>query len=85
MLIWYKIMHKFSYEHNIQHNRSQLRALHPNLIRKIYLHPNCANLVIKNNKIIYKLWHNCSSHGHNVEIPMYSLKFMCSNLLEILT
>ena len=31
---------------------------------KIYLEPNYANLVIKNNKIIYKLWHNCSSHEH---------------------
>ena len=58
------MMHKFSYEHNIKHNRSKLRALHPNLIRKNYLHPNCANLVIKNNNIIYKL---CSSHGHNIE------------------
>ena len=26
-----------------------------------------ANLVIKNNKILYKLWHHCSSHGHNIE------------------
>ena len=34
---------------------------------KIYLEPNYANLVIKNNKIIYKLWHNCSSHEHNIE------------------
>ena len=29
--------------------------------------PNCANLVIKNNKIIYELWHNCNSYGHNIE------------------
>ena len=63
MLIWYKMMHKFSYEHN----RSKIRALHPKIIGKIYLEPNYANLVIKNNKIIYKLWHNCSSHEHNIE------------------
>ena len=25
------------------------------------------NIVLKINKIIYKLWHNCSSHGHNIE------------------
>ena len=29
MLIWYKMMHKFSYEHNIEHDRSKIRALHP--------------------------------------------------------
>ena len=49
------MMHKVSYGHNIEHNRSKiraLRALHP----KMYLEPNYANLVIKNSKIIYKLW-----------------------------
>ena len=61
------MMHKVSYEHNIEHNRSKIRALHPKMIDKIYLEPNYANLVIKNNKIIYKLWHNCGSHGHNIE------------------
>ena len=25
------------------------------------------NLIIKHNKIVYELWHNCSSHGHNIE------------------
>ena len=44
------MMHKFSYEHNIEHNRSKIRALHPKIIDKIYLEPNYANLVIKNNK-----------------------------------
>ena len=34
MLIWYKMMHKFSYEHNIKHNRSQIRAQHPKIIGK---------------------------------------------------
>ena len=53
------MMHKSSREHNIKHNRS---ALNPEIIDKNYLEPNYANLVIK---IIYKLWHNCSSHGHN--------------------
>ena len=53
--------------HNIEHNRSLTKALHPKIIGKIYLEPNYANLVIKNNKIIYKLWHNCSSHGRNIE------------------
>ena len=46
MLIWYKMMHKFSY--NIEHNRSTIRALHPKIIGKIYLEHNYANLVIKN-------------------------------------
>ena len=59
MLIWYKMMHnKFSYEHN----RPKTRALYPKIIDKIYLEPNHANLVINKYKIIYKLWHNCSSH-----------------------
>ena len=58
------MMHKFYYEHN----RSKIRALHPNMIGKfIWSLTIYANLVIKNNKIIYKLWHNCSSHGHNIE------------------
>ena len=48
MLIWYKMMHKFSYEHN----KSKIRALHHKIIGKIYLEPNYANLVITNNKII---------------------------------
>ena len=38
MLIWYKMMHKFSYdyEHNIaiEHDRSKIRALHPKIIGK---------------------------------------------------
>ena len=51
MLIWYKMMHKFSYEHNIEYNRSKIRALHPSIIGKIYLEPNYANVVIKNKVI----------------------------------
>ena len=47
------MMHKFSYKHNIEHSRSKIRALNPEIIGKIYLEPNYANLVIKNNKIIY--------------------------------
>ena len=31
MLIWYKTMHKFSYEHN---NRSKIRALNSEIIGK---------------------------------------------------
>ena len=34
MPIWYKLMHEFSYEHNIEHNRSQIRALHPKITGK---------------------------------------------------
>ena len=34
MLLWYKMMHKCSYEHNIEHNRSKIRALHPEIIGK---------------------------------------------------
>ena len=47
MLIGYKMMHKFSYEQNIEHNRSKIRTLHPKLLGKIYLELNYANLVIK--------------------------------------
>ena len=65
-------MYKFSYEHNVEHNRSKIRGLHPRLIDKIYL-CTYANLVIKNNKIIYRLWHNCSSHEHNIE---YNRQFL---------
>ena len=35
MLIWYKIMYKFSYEHDIEHTRSKIRTLHPKIIGKI--------------------------------------------------
>ena len=55
MLILYKMMHKFSYEHNIEHNRSKIRALYPKIIGKIYLELNYANLVIK----IIKSYTNC--------------------------
>ena len=53
---------KFSPEHNM----SKIKALYPIRIGKIEaisMEPNCANLVIKSNKIVYKLWHNCSSYG----------------------
>ena len=45
----------------------KIKALHPKILGKNLSGPNYANLVIKNNNIIYKLWHNCSSHGHNIE------------------
>ena len=47
MLIWYKMMHRFSY---IEHNRSKIKVLHPKVVGKIYLEPNYVNVVIKNNK-----------------------------------
>ena len=31
---WYKMRHKFSPEHNMEHNRSKIRALHPIIISK---------------------------------------------------
>ena len=40
------MMHRFSYELNIEHNRSNTRALNPEIC-KIYLEPNYVNLVIK--------------------------------------
>ena len=49
------MMHKISYMHNIEHNRSKIRALHLKMIGKNHLKPNYVNLVIKNIKIIYKL------------------------------
>ena len=33
------MMHKFSYKHNIEDNRSKIKALHPKIIIKIYLEP----------------------------------------------
>ena len=33
-LIWYKMIHKFSYERNIEHNKSKVRTLHPKIIGK---------------------------------------------------
>ena len=63
------MMHNFPYE---EHNRSKTRALHPEIKVKIYLEPKFANLVIKNNKS-YTNWHNCSSHGHNIE---YNRQFL---------
>ena len=34
MLIWYKMVHKFSYEHSSEHNRSKIRGLNPEIIGK---------------------------------------------------
>ena len=31
------------------------------------MEPNYANLVIKNNKTVYKWWHNYSIYEHNIE------------------
>ena len=33
----------------------KIKALHPKIVGKIYLEPNYAILVIKNNKIMYKI------------------------------
>ena len=42
-----------------------IRALQYNIMKQAK--PNYANVVIKNDKIVYELWHNCSSYGHNIE------------------
>ena len=34
MLIWYKMMHELSYEHNNEHNKPNIRALYPEIIGK---------------------------------------------------
>ena len=49
MLIWYKMIHKFSYEHNNEHSRSIIIALHHIIIGKIFISGayNYINLVIK--------------------------------------
>ena len=61
---WYKMRHKFSNEHN----RLKTRTLHPSImVKRNSLKPNYANLMIKNNKIVYELWHNCSGYGHHIE------------------
>ena len=41
------MMHNFSYEHNIEHNRSKIRELHPKTISKILSGVNCGNMVSK--------------------------------------
>ena len=54
-----------------------------------YPEPNYASLVIINNKIIYKLWHNCSSYREKFHCFMDSGKnesnidSLASNLLEL--
>ena len=35
MSTWYKIKHKLSHEHNIEHNRSKMRVLQHSIIGKI--------------------------------------------------
>ena len=38
------------------------------IIKHNRLEPNYANVaVIEMNKILYELWHNCSSYGHSIE------------------
>ena len=39
--------------------------MHPNII--VWSLTTYADLAIKINKIVYELWHNCSSYGHNIE------------------
>ena len=45
------------------------------------MEPNYVILVIKNNKIVYKLWHNCSSYGHNIEINMQLLWALLKSII----
>ena len=59
MSTWYKIKHKLSHEHNIEHNKSKIRVLQHSIIGKIEPYNSLvlryANLVIK----IIKLYINC--------------------------
>ena len=58
--------HKLSHEHNVEHNRSIISALHPIIIGKNY--GITAGLQLEHNKIVYdELWLNCSSYGGNIE------------------
>ena len=59
--MWYKMRHIFCNEHdNVKH----IRALQDNItyVNCNRLKPNYADVVIKNYKIIYEEWHNCSSY-----------------------
>ena len=56
--------HKFSHEHN----RSNTGALQYSILgTNQSMKPKYANIIILTHKIVYKLWHNCSSDGHNNE------------------
>ena len=59
LLIWYKMMHKFSYEDSIYHSRSKIRALYPTIIGKSYLEPNYITMLIYSLKVI-KAYTKCS-------------------------
>ena len=51
MPTWYKMRYNFSHEHNM----SNIKALQYSIMNR--LESNYANVVIKNNKIVYELWH----------------------------
>ena len=74
-----------SHEHNIEHNRSKIRALYPGtMVKNQGMHNSLdyANLVIKINKIVYELWHNCSSYGHNVEHNRQLFRAMLKSIID---
>ena len=62
ILTWYKMGHKLSHEHNMSNinkhcSIAQCKTQQPGAY-------NYGNVVIK---IVYELWHNYSSCGHNIE------------------
>ena len=40
---------------------------HHSMLSGDSMSPTLLNEVMKNNKIIYKLWHSCSSYRHNIK------------------
>ena len=69
MATWYTVRHTLSHKHNIEHDRLNIRTLQCNIrsLQHNRLDPNYAYEIIKNNKILYEMWHNSSSHEHNIE------------------
>ena len=88
---WYKVRHKISPEHNIEHNRPNIRALtiHPIIIDKNKrilvkikhnsLELNCADLIIK--LYINCVWHNCNFYGHNIEHNRQLLRALLKSII----
>ena len=79
MSTWYKIKHKLSHEHNIEHNRPKMRVVQHSIIGNIEpynsLVARYANLVIK----IIKLYMNCGI----IAILMGIIMSTIGNIVEL--
>ena len=74
----------FSHEHNTEHNKSKIRTLHyiTIVLRQNSLKLNYAIAVVNTIKIVYELWHNCSSYEHNIEHNRQIFRALLKSIID---